>query len=532
MAVSLPAYSKRLLELASWQDSVRRWEEGDLVKRLWARDASVWGDKAPGADKWLGWLDLPRTPQSQLEEIVRWAEQVVAGGIEDVVLMGMGGSSLAPEMFFSVFGRAPGHPRLRVIDSTHPEAVHSLRNRIDPSRTFFVVSSKSGTTVETLSFWRYFWKEAGGDAKRFAAITDRDTPLDRLAREKNFGAVFNAPADVGGRFSAFSVFGLVPAALIGVDLAALLARAQGMAAQARRRPLENPAVGMGLMWGAAAASGMDKLTIHTSQSLPGLSAWMEQLLAESLGKDGRGVVAVSGEPHRSGGGGGADRVTAVWQCQGDPLLGSPGWEDIGVDLADRLDLGAELFRAEVAVAAAGEVLEVNPFNQPDVEEAKRLATQAMARSHSQTQSDRVQARSSQAREVIVELVEGLGPGDYLGIQAYLPPDPRIEAVIARLRSRVTAARGVPTTFGYGPRYLHSTGQAHKGGPPGGVFIQIVDRPTTDVAVPGADYGFAKLISAQAEGDYFALKKAGRRVVRISLGTDRLGDLVAIVDNLT
>ncbi len=531
MTVTLPHYSQRLKERGAWQEAVRRWEEGDLVERLWSRDASVWGDAAPGADGWLGWLDLPRTARQQLEGIARWAEQVASEDVEDVVLMGMGGSSLAPEMFFSVFGRASGHPRLWVIDSTHPEAVGALRNRIDPSRTFFVVSSKSGTTVETQSFYRYFWAETGGAARRFAAITDRDTPLDRLARERNFGAVFNAPADVGGRFSAFSVFGLVPAALIGVDLPALLARAEDMAAQTRMRPSRNPAVGMGLMWGAAARAGMDKLTLHTSESLPGFSAWMEQLVAESLGKDGRGIVPVAGEPVQSDGSPGSDRLVSVWQCQGDRSVVSPGGGDIGIDLADRLDLGAELFRAEMAVAAAGEVLGVNPFNQPDVEEAKRLASEAMSRTQTHAKADLVSAQSPESQSMITRLVEDLRPGDYLGIQAYLPPDPRIEQTITRLRKRVTRMAGVPTTFGYGPRYLHSTGQAHKGGPAGGVFIQIVDRPIKDIGVPGAPYGFSKLISAQAEGDYFALRRAGRRVVRIDVGSDRRGGLQAMLDNL-
>ena len=524
-AVSHPRYSDRLLGVREWKEAIERWEQEELVGRLWARDASLWGPAAPSAHRWLGWLDLPRTMLSRPEGIGRLAEEVAAEGTEDVVLMGMGGSSLAPEMFFSVFGRGPGRPRLRVIDSTHPEAVSSLRDRIDMSRSFFVVSSKSGTTVETLSFCRYFWAESGGAADRFAAITDRGTPLDRLAREKGFRAVFNAPADVGGRFSAFTVFGMVPAALIGVDRAELLSRADRMARSGRREPSRNPAVGLGLMLAAAALAGRDKLTLHTSPGLTAFSAWMEQLLAESLGKDGRGITPVTGEPILPEGSYGPDRLVSVWELSGEGPADLSG--DIRMGLADRLDLGAELFRAELAVAAAGEVLGVNPFDQPDVEEAKRLASQAMSRAPTGARSLPAPALSDEAREMVIGLVDGLRPGDYLGIQAYLPPGPAVEHAVGGFRRLVARAAGVPTTFGYGPRYLHSTGQAHKGGPGGGAFIQIVDRPALDIPVPGAGYGFSKLISAQADGDCSALEKAGRRVVRVDVGSDRTGGLQAL-----
>lgn len=531
MGVFIPRYSDRLSDLRPWREATRRWEADRLVERLWSRDSSVWGGAADSAAQWLGWLDLPQTMLGRVEEIEQMSAEVLSGGVDDVVLMGMGGSSLAPEMFFSIFGRAPGHPRLWVIDSTHPEAVAALAGRIDPSRTFFVVSSKSGTTVETQSFYRFFWSETGGDPRRFAAITDRGTPLDRLGREKGFGAVLNAPADVGGRFSAFSVFGLVPAALIGVNLRALLATARDMAAEGRSAPLENPAVGLGLSWGAAAVAGMDKLTLHTSQSLPGLGAWMEQLVAESLGKEGRGIVPVFGEPKLPMGSYRSDRLVTVWRVKGDRPPGRPDWEDVSIDLGDRLDLGAELFRSELAVAAAGEVLGVNPFDQPDVEEAKRLASQAMSRPGAVDRADRVAAQTSRARDMIAQTVGGLQPGGYLGLQAYLPPDPAIEDALGRLRGRITEISGVPTTFGYGPRYLHSTGQAHKGGPAGGVFLQIVDRPRTQVRIPGADYDFSKLIAAAAEGDYFALRKAGRRVLRIDVGSDISGGVQAIREAL-
>ena len=527
----LPHYTAGLSGLKGWRDASRRWERHGLVERLWARDPSVWAAASRTADQWLGWLDLPGNMGSGLEEITRFAAEVVEEGTEDVVLMGMGGSSLAPEMFQAVFGSAPGHPRLTVLDSTHPEAVASLAARLDPARTFFLVSSKSGTTVETRSFHRYFWDRCGGDGARFAAITDRGGPLDALAREKGFRAVFNPPPDVGGRFSALSAFGLVPAALIGADLAALLARAGEMAELGRLAPEENPAVSLGLALAASAGAGADKLTLHTGGDLAAFPAWMEQLVAESLGKGGGGIVPVAEEPRLPPERYGEDRFFLTWEMAGgDPAEGPPG-AGARIELEDRLDLGGEIFRAELAVAAAGEALGVDPFDQPDVEEAKRLASAAMRRPGEVERADLVDALTHWAGELIRGLVDSLAPGGYLGIQAYLPPGPRVEEVVAGIRRRVTEISGAATTFGYGPRFLHSTGQVHKGGPAGGVFLQIVDDPGLEVEVPGAGYGFSRLISAQAEGDYFALRGAGRTVLRLGLGSDRTGGLAAIAESL-
>ena len=531
MSVGPQRYSDDLAGLDGWSEAVCRWEREGLVSKLWASDASVWGKAAPTAHQWLGWLDLPETMQAQLEEITELAEDVASEGVEDVVLMGMGGSSLAPEMFFSVFGSAAGCPRLTILDSTHPEAVDSLTHRLDPSRTLFLVSSKSGTTVETLSFYRHFWKRCSGEGSRFVAITDRGTPLDELARERGFRAVFNAPADVGGRFSAFSVFGLVPAALIGVDLAALLHRAREMADHGRRSAGENPAVGLGLALGAAAVAGMDKLTLHTSESLSAFPAWMEQLVAESLGKNGLGIIPVAGEPILPTGTYGEDRLFLQWDLAGEAAVGPPGRTWARIALKDRLDMGAEILRAELAVSAAGEVLRVNPFDQPDVEEAKRLASVAMGRSGQVVREDLVPAQSPQAAMMIKRMIQELKAGEYLGIQAYLPPGPEVEEQVGGIRRRITEMSGAATTFGYGPRFLHSTGQIHKGGPASGVFLQIVDDPALEVEVSDADYGFAKLISAQAEGDYSALRRVGRRVLRVSLGSDRSGGLEAISNSL-
>lgn len=532
MTARLPLYTDDLSRLDGWDRAVRRWEDRGLVNRLWASDPSVWGTAAPTAGDWLGWLDLPYALGDRLEGMARLAEEAAGAGVADVVLLGMGGSSLAPEVFGAVFGSGPGRPLLTVLDSTHPEAVTSLRSRIDPSRTLFLVSSKSGTTVETLSFYRFFWEQCSGEGARFVAITDRGTPLDRLARERGFRAVFNAPTDVGGRFSALSAFGLVPAALIGVDIPSLLDRAREAADRGRLGAAENPAVGLGLAVGAAAAAGMDKLTLHTTDSLAAFPAWMEQLVAESLGKNGVGIVPVAGEPILAMDLYGSDRVFLVWESVGGPPVGLPcGVSGARIEVADRLDLGAEIIRAELAVAAAGEVLGVNPFDQPDVEEAKRLASEAMGRDAATAGTDLAPAQATGTRASIRRMVEELGPGDYLGIHAYLPPGTEIEEKIGGIRRRITGISGAATTFGYGPRFLHSTGQVHKGGPPGGVFLQIVDDPRSEVQVPGTGFGFSRLIAAQAEGDYLALRGAGRRVLRVTLGSDRSGGLEAIAETL-
>ena len=532
MAARFPLYTDDLSRLDGWERAVRRWEGRDLVERLWASDASVWGAAAPEAGDWLGWLDLPHSMGERLGDMARLAEEAASEEVTDVVLLGMGGSSLAPEVFGAVFGSGPGRPRLTVLDSTHPDAVTSLRSRIKPSRTLFLVSSKSGTTVETLSFYQFFWEQCSREGARFVAITDLGTPLDRLARERGFRAVFNAPADVGGRFSALSFFGLVPAALIGVDLQSLLGRARESADRGRLGAAENPAVGLGLAMGAAAAAGMDKLTLHTSESLAAFPAWMEQLVAESLGKNGVGIVPVAGESILAGDQYGDDRIFLVWESDGEPPVCLPGaLSGARIEVGDRLDLGAEIVRAELAVAAAGEVLGVNPFDQPDVEEAKRLASEAMGRDAATAGADLAQAQSTAARASVRRMVEELGPGDYLGIHAYLPPDAEIEEKIGMIRRRITEISGAATTFGYGPRYLHSTGQVHKGGPPGGVFLQLVDDPRWEVQVPESGFGFSRLIAAQAEGDYLALRGAGRKAQRFTLGSDRSGGLEAIAESL-
>lgn len=512
----------------------RRWHRQNVARRIWKADPGVWSGKpVPELTDRLGWLDLHETMRPRLDELTRLADQVADGvagaGTDDVVLLGMGGSSLAPELFAEVFGSAPGRPRLSVLDSTHPAAVEAVSGRIDPNRTVFIVSSKSGTTLETLSFFRHFWRLTGGDGSRFISITDPETPLVTLAGERGFRAVVEAPTEVGGRYSALTPFGLLPAAIIGIDLSRLLDKTAELADRDSGDFGEGIA-GLGALWGAQTMVGRDKLTVLTSPGLAALGGWLEQLIAESLGKDGTGVVPVAGEPHGPVEVYGTDRAFVAYRLAGEPV--PPGLNDLAaaghpvttVELDNRYALGAELLRAEVATAAAAEVLGVHPFDQPDVEDAKRLTRRAM--DEPDGDDEHPPQGGEAAVRVFAELVAGMGEGDYLGIQAYLAPSPATAGEIASLRVAVRTRTGCATTAGWGPRFLHSTGQLHKGGPASGCFLQLVDRPARDVPIPETDHGFARVIASQAAGDHSALIAAGRRVVRVAVAPDTIGALVA------
>jgi transaldolase/glucose-6-phosphate isomerase len=453
----------------------------------------------------------------------------------------MGGSSLAPEVFQSVFGNAPGHPGLIVLDSTHPDAVRDVEARIDLGRTLFVVSSKSGTTIETLSGFRYFWQRALDETRepglRFMAITDPGTPLETLANDRRFRALMHAPSDVGGRYSALTVFGLAPAALIGADLDALARGASAMAAACGPDvdPRENPALLLGAALGELALAGRDKLTLVASPSFAALPAWIEQLVAESAGKEGRGIVPVAGEPLGPASLYGPDRVFAVIAREGeDPdgveaaaaALAEAGHPVIRLTAGDASDLGAEFFRWEMAAAAACAVLGVNPFDQPDVESAKKRAREAMQEGPAGAAEDAPVARPGGAgfERAVEAWIARARPGDYVAIQAFLAPRPRTDEALAAIREALRARTRLATTLGYGPRYLHSSGQLHKGGPDTGLFLQIVDEPSADVTVPETDFSFGAIIAAQSLGDARALRERGRRVLRLDVGRDAGGGL--------
>ena len=525
------------------QARLDHWEETDAWQRLLRGDHTLWTpEPAPEITDRLGWLALPYSMRPHaVAEIEAFASEIRDEGCPHVVLLGMGGSSLAPEVFQHTFGNAPGYPELIVLDSTHPGAVAAIEQRIDPARTLFVLASKSGTTIEPLSFFHFFWQQvaAAGDdpGRRFVAITDPGSSLVDLARDRGFRRVFAAIPDVGGRYSALTHFGMVPAALIGADIGALLARA------ADRMPPGRDGSGftLGAALGELALLGRDKATYLVSESLAALPAWLEQLVAESTGKDGTGILPIADETTGPPGAYGDDRFFIYLALEEDDdaaqaaavtALEGAGHPVARFTLRDRLDLAAEMYSSEIAVAMAGSVLRIHPFDQPDVQLAKELARQAMAGELEggaipETPADDPAALNA----AFPAFLEQARPGDYLAIQAFLAPGAETTDRLQQIRHRLRDRLKLATTLGYGPRFLHSTGQLHKGGPATGLFLQIVDHAAPDRDVPGSDYSFARLVAAQADGDYQALAATGRPVLRVCLGDDVPGGLAALEQSL-
>jgi hypothetical protein len=437
----------------------------EIVARLWDRDASLWTEG--GEEEWLGWLDEP----GRMRDLVAEAE-LDRDEFSAVVLLGMGGSSLAPEVFRRTFGDEDFH----VLDTTHPEAIRRLERKIPVTKTLFVAASKSGTTLETRSHLDYFWERAGERAEHFCVVTDPGSELDALAQERGFRAIFSGEPTIGGRYSALSPFGIVPAALMGVDIARLRDRAEAMAA--RCRLADGPGVELGLALAAGWRDGQDKVVVPY---LNGFGLWLEQLLAESTGKDEKGLVPVPGD-----------------------AVEGPDRHFVHVALEDPYDLGLEFFRWEFATAVAGALLGINPFDQPNVREAKDRTAEILVSAEEPTLT---------RQGALGQLLESAQPGDYVCIQAFV--DPAAEAALGPLVERASET-GCVVTAGLGPRYLHSTGQLHKGGPNTGLFVQVVDDTGDELPIPGRDFGFGALIRAQAAGDYDALVERDRRIVRIRL----------------
>jgi transaldolase/glucose-6-phosphate isomerase len=544
------------------------WDRERVADRLWAKDGTLWAASGKDAQElagWLGWLDLPEAMLGRVAELEHLARDVREDGYHRAAVLGMGGSSLAPELFSRVFGWAGGQGRggaaspdaleLRVLDSTHPDAVRGFREWARAARTLFCLSSKSGTTTEPNAFHAAMSEVA--PALDFLAITDPGTALADLARAQEFRGIVEGSPDVGGRYSALSVFGLVPAALNGVDLRGLLERARSMADACRRLAPDNPGLQLGATLGEAAMAGRDKLTLLTSPRLAAFGDWAEQLVAESTGKADTGIVPVVGEPIGDPVRYGEDRLFVVLTMAGDPEsqwrrldeeLSRLGHPVVHIDLADPLDLGAEFVRWEVATAAAGIVLGIDPFDQPNVQESKD-ATRRLQEAYRERGAlpspgplfaEPVVAAYGDPAALgdqpvtvdgaVRQLLEIAGPGDYAAICAYLPSDREIEARLQRIRAQIRDGLGVATTLGFGPRFLHSTGQLHKGGPASGVFLQLTDEPARDLPIPGWQETFGKLIAAQALGDIESLQRRGRRVLRLHLsdrgeGIERLERVV-------
>jgi RpiB/LacA/LacB family sugar-phosphate isomerase len=534
-----------VLKLPVIEETLQFLESKEFLDRLWVKDATLWkGDTAAIRNR-LGWLTSPTIMRGHAEDIKAFADEIRRLQFSQVVLLGMGGSSLASEVFSATFGSKMGFPDLLTLDSTDPGAIRHVLESVSLGRTLFLVSTKSGTTTETMAFYSFFRAqvEAASPPKpgmQFVAITDPGRPLDKLATETGFRRTFLNPASIGGRYSAVSFFGLVPAALIGVDIKALLERAHAMVEICGNEvgARDNPAVQLGAALAGLAKIGRDKVTLVLSQKIRALGAWIEQLLAESLGKDGKGVVPVVDEPlgppavYRD------DRVFVALTLEDDDSydaalgkLAGAGHPVLRFALKDPLDLGAEFFRWEMATATAGAVMGVNPFDEPDVARAKENTSGLLTnwkKSHRLPEwppdaEDEGIILMAKSNKKFPSVAKGLSAhlaqaeaGDYLAIQAYLAPSAEIANRLQEARTLLRDRLRLATTVGFGPRYLHSTGQLHKGGRPNGLFIQITCEDKDDLPIPGSSYGFGTLKAAQALGDLQALRDAGRRVIRLHL----------------
>ncbi len=509
----------------------------DFLRRLWDRDARLWSLSADGqaeVGRRLGWLDSPQKSLARLAVYRDLADEVRSAGISRFLVLGMGGSSLAAEVISAVFERNHGKDdrRLGILDSTDPSQVMQAGREFPPDASLYVVSSKSGGTAEVLAAFEYFWQVTGGDGSRFVAVTDEGTSLQRLAAEKGFRRTFIADASVGGRYAALTDFGLVPAALLGVDIERLLQRAvQTQGENASDRP---PGRAPGLVLGAALAEaglrGRDKITLLSDPGLETLPNWIEQLIAESSGKDGRGLVPVALEPPDAPEVYGTDRFFIYLRRMGGldqtvEALGHAGFSILTIDVPDPYAVAAEFVRWEIAIAAACHVMGVNAFDQPDVQESK-LRTQSqidLLRSGQHLREGPWDAefpdvgRHKQNGAWLKSLLDSANAGDYVALNAYLPRRADIGAELQRLRVLLRERTHLATTVGFGPRFQHSTGQLHKGGSNEGLFIQIVSDPEIDLPIPGSGLTFGGLIRAQALGDYETLVARKRRVVRVKLG---------------
>ncbi len=513
-------------------------ERNDFSRRLWAKDAGLWKaepERQALIANRLGWLTIAEAMSERSGELATFAEEIKQAGFKHVVLLGMGGSSLSPQVYREVFGVAPDWPDLIVLDSTDPATIRSVGRKIDPARTLFLVSSKSGTTTETLSLLKFFAEKVRafkGDraGENFVAITDPGTRLETLAREAGFRRVFPGPVDVGGRFSALTYFGLVPAALIGVDVEALLQSAIKMARACgpEVKAADNPGLLLGAALGELWKAGRDKLTFVISPSLASFGYWVEQLVAESTGKEGKGILPVEGEPLAPVKVYGDDRVFVHLRLEGEQAqdrriaaLEAAGYPVIHVKVRQKVDLGQEFFRWGFATAVAGALLGIDPFDQPNVAESKDNTKRLLARFAAKGKLPERGALVKRGEwvDALAGLFKRVRPGHYISIQAYIEKSPGAQRALRAVRRELRDALGVAVTVGYGPRFLHSTGQLHKGGANNGVFLQITADAARDLAIPGEPHTFGTLIRAQAVGDLHALKSRKRRAVRIHLGGD-------------
>jgi transaldolase / glucose-6-phosphate isomerase len=548
------------------KDARKKWDSNRNTDRLWKKDSSLWTNTDEA--KWLGWLDIADQQLSNVSKFKALTAEVREDGFTHMLLLGMGGSSLCPEVFSVTFGKQAGSPELLVLDSTDPVYIRSMRARVDPARTLFCVSSKSGTTLEPNIYMQYFFdetKKAIGDraGHHFIAITDPGSKLEGVAEKLGFRRVYHGVPSIGGRYSALSDFGLVPHGAMGLDTEKFLKRTEIMVERCKSSDaVHNPGVSLGLVLGTAAAQfGRDKVTLVCSHSIYDLGAWLEQLLAESTGKEGRGLIPIDREPLVAPDKYGKDRLFAYIKFAADndseledsiTKLEQAGEPVLRIVIKDLYDLGQTFFQWEIATAVAGSVIGINAFNQPDVE-ASKIATRDLTSAFEESGSlppekpileqDGMKLFTDEANAsallkhgttlgaVIREHVDRLEAGDYFGLLAYIPMFPEYEIKLQRIREQIVESKRVATVLGFGPRFLHSTGQAYKGGPNSGVFLQITCDEAEDLPVPQQKYTFGVVKAAQARGDFQVLAERHRRALRVHLGKDlvngieRLSDLI-------
>jgi len=549
--VNKMTYSVSPLQEAAIQKSLEDWAIAGKVRRLWAHDAALWTNQ--DESKWLGWMGITEDQLEHRERFDQIAAEVKSGGFKHVLLLGMGGSSLCPEVLRLSFGKIAGFPELHVLDSTDPAQIRAIEGKIDVSKTLFIVSSKSGSTLEPNIFKQYFFERSGRDGSRFFAITDPGSKMQQVAEKDKFRKTFFGLPSIGGRYSALSDFGMVPAAAMGIDAPKFLDQADTMAlACSYCVPVDkNPGVVLGTVLGTLALAGRDKVTIVASPGIFDLGDWLEQLLAESTGKDGKGLIPVDREALGAPECYGNDRVFAYARLEGGAdaaqdravdAIAAAGHPVIRIAVSNVYDLGQEFFRWEIATAVAGSILGINAFNQPDVE-ASKIATRKLTDEYEKSGSlpkespaiedSGIKVFGETAGKTLVECLRShfgtLKAGDYFALLAYVEMNDGHEKILQSMRTQVRDKKRVATCLGFGPRFLHSTGQAYKGGPNTGVFLQITADDAQDLAVPGQKYTFGVVKAAQARGDLEVLKERGRRALRVHLGADVAAGLAKLAE---
>jgi transaldolase/glucose-6-phosphate isomerase len=538
------------------------WQANNKMARLWRGDKSLW--TSDDEEKWLGWLRVVEEQRTNLPQLVAAAKDAADSGFTHALLLGMGGSSLCPEVLKITFGKQPGHPELHVLDSTDPAQIRSIESQIDLARTLFIVASKSGSTLEPNIFKQYFFARAedvlgkGKAGPHFVAITDPGSKMQQVAEGDHFRKIFFGVPSIGGRYSALSNFGMVAAAVMGLDLGKFLDRTEEMVqACGPDVPVaQNPGAVLGTILGTLGNLGRNKVTIITSPGIYDLGAWLEQLLAESTGKQGKGLIPIDREALGAPGVYGDDRIFVYLRLAGDAdaaqqsklaALRQAGQPVVEIEVADTYDLGQEFFRWEIATAVAGSILGINPFNQPDVE-ASKIVTRALTGAYEKSGSlpaeaplyeeDGIKLFTDDRNAANLKKLAGnlslknllnahlsqLCAGDYLALLAYIQMDQAHEERLQAIRHAIRNEKHVATCLGFGPRFLHSTGQAYKGGPNSGVFLQITCDDANDLPVPGQKYTFGTVKAAQARGDFQVLAERQRRALRVHLPADVDGGL--------